>query len=151
MICWRSWSDLLEKLRLLALARRAPQLELPLFGRHHLGDVGILAAGDQVVRKGDLAAPSRSASRRAWRASISSRALVTMARLVRAWVSSSAPRHPLLHVVAVLTRRCRGAAGRDPGAHQLAIVTKALDEMEARQARLEAERDGAAKVTFRTT
>jgi HlyD family secretion protein len=30
----------------------------------------------------------------------------------------------------------------------LAIVTKALDEMEARQARLEAERDGAAKVTF---
>lgn len=30
----------------------------------------------------------------------------------------------------------------------LAIVTKALDEMDARQARLEAERDGAAKVTF---
>ncbi|SEO29465.1 HlyD family secretion protein [Rhodospirillales bacterium URHD0017] len=30
----------------------------------------------------------------------------------------------------------------------LAIVTKALDEMEARQARLEAERDGADKVTF---
>ncbi|MPZ35955.1 MAG: biotin/lipoyl-binding protein, partial [Rhodospirillales bacterium] len=30
----------------------------------------------------------------------------------------------------------------------LAIVTKALDEMEARQARLRAERDGAAKVTF---
>lgn len=30
----------------------------------------------------------------------------------------------------------------------LAIVTKALDEMEARQARLEAERDGASKVTF---
>ena len=30
----------------------------------------------------------------------------------------------------------------------LAIVTKALDEMEARQARLEAERDGAAKVAF---
>jgi HlyD family secretion protein len=30
----------------------------------------------------------------------------------------------------------------------LAIVTKALDEMEARQARLEAERDGARKVTF---
>jgi HlyD family secretion protein len=30
----------------------------------------------------------------------------------------------------------------------LAIVTKALDEMEGRQARLEAERDGAAKVTF---
>ena len=30
----------------------------------------------------------------------------------------------------------------------LAIVTKALDEMESRQARLEAERDGAASVTF---
>jgi HlyD family secretion protein len=30
----------------------------------------------------------------------------------------------------------------------LAIVTKALDEMDARQARLEAERDGAAKVSF---
>uniref|UniRef100_UPI0011BE40EC biotin/lipoyl-binding protein n=1 Tax=Reyranella soli TaxID=1230389 RepID=UPI0011BE40EC len=30
----------------------------------------------------------------------------------------------------------------------LAIVTKALDEMDARQARLEAERDGADKVTF---
>jgi len=30
----------------------------------------------------------------------------------------------------------------------LAIVTKALDEMEARQARLEAERDGANKVTY---
>lgn len=30
----------------------------------------------------------------------------------------------------------------------LAIVTKALDEIEARQARLEAERDGAGKVTF---
>ena len=30
----------------------------------------------------------------------------------------------------------------------LAIVTKALDEMEARQARLEAERDGADKVTY---
>src|SRR4249919_2568982 len=30
----------------------------------------------------------------------------------------------------------------------LAIVTKALDEMDARQARLEAERDGANKVTF---
>jgi len=32
----------------------------------------------------------------------------------------------------------------------LAIVTKALDEMEARQARLEAERDGADKVTYPT-
>jgi HlyD family secretion protein len=44
--------------------------------------------------------------------------------------------------------RHRGAARRDAGRASFAIVTKALDEMEARQARLEAERDGANKVTF---
>ena len=82
--------DALLELRLLAEPGAAPQLEQLAFAVDGGGDVGFVCARQQSSREGDFARRRRARSRAGPGGQyISSRPLVTMARLTRVMVSSS--------------------------------------------------------------